>query len=64
MVRTKKEQTRVNKLKKFKPLTVRQKIAFDNMKRNPNLSTTYVRKVRGLVMKGLTIAQAQKKLRT
>ena len=64
MVRTKKEQTRLNKLKKFKPLSVRQKIAFDNMKRNPNLSNTYVRKVRGLVMKGRTIAEAQKKLRT
>tara|TARA_R110000796_G_scaffold242327_1_gene364360 strand:- start:1140 stop:1334 length:195 start_codon:yes stop_codon:yes gene_type:complete len=64
MVRTKKEAVRLNKLKKFKPLTVRQKIAFDNMKRNPNLSTTYIRKVRGLVMKGHTIKDAQTKLRS
>tara|TARA_R110000822_G_scaffold30870_1_gene89758 strand:+ start:124 stop:303 length:180 start_codon:yes stop_codon:yes gene_type:complete len=51
------------KLKPFKKLTVNQKIELKNIQTRNRVSDNYMRKLRGLVMKGKTIKEAQKKLR-
>lgn len=63
MARTYKEEIRVKKLIPFAKLSVSQKVQLDNIKRNPNLDATYQRRLRGLVMKGLSVKKSQELLR-
>ena len=51
---------KADKLVKFKKLTSQQRIAIENIKRKNRPTDSYLRKLRGLVMKGRTIKQAQK----
>lgn len=51
---------KADNLVKFKKLTSQQRIEIENIKRKNRPSDLYLRKLRGLVMKGKTVKQAMK----